>query len=189
MDIDQRHRLFLLVEGEAGVARFGDLSCTSEPSARHDNPEPAIRQIFPLEQALHLLHATNVAGDSLLIEKLPPRERQVFDAVCAQGEASAADLESLLPDPPSNSAIRIMLSRLEKKGFVTHKVIDQRYVYSVALPEQKVKQTALQHLIQTLFNGSSIGAAAALIGMSERVKPEELDQLEELIAKARRENS
>jgi predicted transcriptional regulator len=123
-----------------------------------------------------------------LIEKLPARERQLFDAVCARGEASAADLETAIPDPPSNSAIRIMLSRLEKKGFLTHRIVDQRYLYSVAISEQKVRQTALRHLTETFFKGSTLGAAAALIGMSQKVDPEELDRLEQLIAKARQGN-
>ncbi len=122
-----------------------------------------------------------------MIEKLPPREREVFDALFASGEATAAELEARIANPPSNSALRIMLSRLEKKGFVTHRVVDQKYVYAPALPQRKVKQNALRHLIQTFFNGSPAGAAAALIGMQERIDPEELDELERLIAKAREE--
>ena len=124
-----------------------------------------------------------------MIEKLPPRERQVFDALYATGEATAAEIRARIPDPPSNSAIRIMLSRLEKKGFVTHRVEDQKFVYSTALPEPNVRQSAVRHFIQTFFGGSPVGAAAALIGMSEPIGPEELDQLEEAIARARREDA
>lgn len=124
-----------------------------------------------------------------MIEMLPPRERQVFDALYASGEATAAEIQRQLPNPPSNSAIRIMLSRLEKKGFVTHRVVDQTYVYTTALPQRKVTQSALRHMIKTFFNGSSIGAAAALVGMSDSIDPEELAQLEEVIAKAKREQA
>jgi predicted transcriptional regulator len=124
-----------------------------------------------------------------LIERLPPRERQVFDALYARKQATAAEIQAMIPDPPSNSAVRIMLSRLEKKGFVTHKMIDQAYVYSPALPERKLRQSALRHMIETFFDGSPIGAAAALVGMSGKVDPEELDQLEQMIAKARREQA
>jgi predicted transcriptional regulator len=122
-----------------------------------------------------------------LIEKLPPRERQLFEALCAHGEATAAELETLLPDPPSNSAIRAMLARLEQKGFVRRRLVDQKYVYASALPAPKVKQSALRHLIETFFNGSPASAASALLGMSEKLEPEELDRLEALIAKARKE--
>ena len=122
-----------------------------------------------------------------MLEKLPPRERQVFDALYARGEATAAEILAELPNPPSNSAVRIMLSRLEKKGFVRHRIEDQKYVYSPALPRPKLRQTAIRQFIQTFFDGSPIGAAAALIGMSEKIDPQELNALEKAIAKAREE--
>ena len=124
-----------------------------------------------------------------MFEKLPPRERQVFDAVCAMGEATAAQIRSAISDAPSNSAIRIMLTRLEKKGFLTHRAERQTFVYSVALSAPKLRRSALEHLVQTFFSGSPAGAAAALIGMSEKVDPAELDRLQQLIAQARARNS
>ena len=120
-----------------------------------------------------------------MFEKLPPRERELFEALCARGEATDAELEAAIADPPSNSAIRAMLSRMEKKGFVTHRVVDQKYVYRSAVPEQNLKQSALRRIIQTF--GSPVGAATALLGMSERIEAHELDELEALIAKARKE--
>ena len=120
-----------------------------------------------------------------MIEKLPPRERQVFDALYARKQATAAEIQALIPNPPSNSAVRIMLSRLEKKGFVTHRLVDQTYVYAPAVPDRKLKQSALRHMIETFFDGSPIGAAAALVGMSGKVDAQELDALEQMIAKAR----
>lgn len=124
-----------------------------------------------------------------LIEKLPRRERQVFDALIAQGSATAAELEASIPDPPSNSAIRIMLSRLEKKGFVTHRAEAQTYVYSPAVPQRQLQQSAVRQFVQTFFQGSPIGAAAALIGMSDTIDPKELDELEKAISKVRQEQS
>ena len=122
-----------------------------------------------------------------MIEKLPPRERQVFEVLCAHGEVTATDIESLLPDAPSNSAIRAMLGRMEKKGYVARELVDQKYVYRSALPEPKVKQSALKHLIQTFFNGSPANAATALLGMPHKIEREELERLEAMIAKVRKE--
>lgn len=122
-----------------------------------------------------------------MLEKLPPRERQIFDLVCAKGQVTAAQVEALLEGAPSNAAIRIMLSRLEKKGFLKHRVQEQAFVYSLAIPERKIRSSTLHHVITTLFGGSAIDAAAALIGMSEKVSSEELDALEGMIAQARRE--
>ena len=122
-----------------------------------------------------------------MIDKLPPRERQVFDALYTRGEATASELCDSMQDPPSNSAVRIMLSRLEKKGFVTHRRDGQAYIYAPAVPDRSIRQSAVRHFIQTFFGGSPVGAAAALIGMSEKIGREELEQLEQAIAKARRE--
>lgn len=120
-----------------------------------------------------------------MIDRLPPRERQIFDALCARREATAAEILSDIPDGPSNSAIRIMLGRLERKGLVAHRVVLGRFVYSVTLSDRAVKGKMLRYLVHTFFDGSPSGAAAALIGMADKVDGEELDRLEQLIAEAR----
>ena len=122
-----------------------------------------------------------------MIDKLPPRERELFEALYALGHATAAELEQALEDAPSNSAIRVMLRRLEAKGFVTHREEDGRFVYAPAMPESRIKQSALKRFVETYFGGSPVGAAAALIGMSEKVDPNELAELEKMIARVRRE--
>jgi predicted transcriptional regulator len=125
-----------------------------------------------------------------VIENLPARERQVFEALYARGEASAAEIQSSMPDPkPSNSAVRVMLGRLEKKGFVQHRQEEQTYIYAPAVSERKVRQTALRQFVHTFFGGSPLGAAAALIGMSESVDPKELEQIQQMLEKARQEQS
>ena len=122
-----------------------------------------------------------------MIDKLPPRERELFEALYALGRATAAELESALEDAPSNSAIRVMLRRLEAKGFVTHREENGRFVYAPAMPEQRIRQSALKRFVETYFGGSPVDAAAALIGMSQKVDARELGELERLIAEARRE--
>ena len=122
-----------------------------------------------------------------MIDKLPPRERELFEALYGLGRASAAELQEAIENPPSNSAVRVMLRRLEAKGFVTHREEDGRYVYAPAIPEKRLKQTAVRRFVETYFGGSPLGAAAALIGMSDKVDPDELRQLEAMIAKVKRE--
>ena len=121
-----------------------------------------------------------------MIDKLPARERQLFEALYAMKEASAAELEGALEDAPSNSAIRVMLRRLEAKGFVAHREEAGRFIYSPAVAEKHIKQSALQRFVETYFGGSPLGAAAALVGMSEKVDPKELEQLQRMIEKARK---
>jgi predicted transcriptional regulator len=122
-----------------------------------------------------------------LIDKLPPRERQVFEAVLALGKATVADLQKRIPDAPSSSAMRAMLTRLERKGFVRHESADQKNFYSALLPVAAARKSALSQLVRTFFNDSPAGAATALLGMQKKIEPEYLDALEGLIRKARKE--
>jgi len=122
-----------------------------------------------------------------LIDKLPARERQIFETLYVLKSASASEIQDALDDAPGNSAIRVMLRRLEAKGFVTHREEGGRFVYSPAVAERRAKQSAVQRFVETYFGGSPMGAAAALIGMSENVDPDELRELEQMIARVKRE--
>ena len=122
-----------------------------------------------------------------MIDKLPPRERQVFEAVLAMGKASVADIQARIPDAPSPSAMRAMLSRLERKGFIRHEWADQKNLYSAAVPAAAARRSALNQLVRTFFDNSPGNAATALLGMQQKIEPEYLDELEKLIRKAREE--
>ena len=60
---------------------------------------------------------------------LSRRERQIIDILYANGRATAAEVQALLPDPPSYSAVRAMLRILEDKGHVRHLQDGPRYLY------------------------------------------------------------
>ena len=122
-----------------------------------------------------------------MIDKLPPRERELFEALYALGHATAAELQEALEDAPSNSAVRVMLRRLEAKGFVTHREDNGRFIYAPALPESRIKQPALKRFVETYFGGSPLGAATALLGMSGKASPAEIEKLEAMLAKVRKE--
>ncbi len=69
-----------------------------------------------------------------MLNKLPPRERQIVDLLFERGDMAVSDLCEALPDPLSGSAVRAMLKRLEDKGFVRgrwlpslHQLRDRRH--------------------------------------------------------------
>jgi predicted transcriptional regulator len=124
-----------------------------------------------------------------MIDSLPRREREIFEILCSAGEASAAEIRARMADPPSHSAVRTMLGRLEAKGVVTHRTEDQTYVYKSVPQPAKVRESALQGLVKTFFNGSAASAATALLGLSKRLDPEELDALQRAIDEAKERKS
>ena len=76
---------------------------------------------------------------------------------------------------------------LVDKQQLQHRIDGPRYIYSPIVSRQKARAGALSHLVNTFFEGSAAKAASALLGTSQgRMIPEELDELSEMIAAARR---
>jgi predicted transcriptional regulator len=121
------------------------------------------------------------------MEKLSRRERQIMDVLYERGRATAAEILAALPDPPSYSAIRALIKVLEDKGHVKHQEDGPRYIFTPSVPRSKARKNAVKHLLQTFFDDSAGEAVASLLGSGGKLKPEELDKIEELIARARKE--
>lgn len=116
------------------------------------------------------------------------RERQIIEVVYRLGRATVADVLAGLPDPPSYSAVRAMLGKLEDKGFLTHREDGPRYVYLPAVPAERARRTALQQLVDTFFGGSVEQAVLALVRMPDDHLPaDRLEALAERIKVARKE--
>ena len=122
-----------------------------------------------------------------MLSKLPPRERQIVDILYERGALAVADICEALPDALSGSAVRAMLKRLEDKGFVQRSESERGYLYSPVLSDSVAKKSALSEIVRVFFNGSPASAASALLGMSDKLKEDELDKLEQMIARARKE--
>jgi BlaI family transcriptional regulator, penicillinase repressor len=120
-------------------------------------------------------------------EGLSKRERQIMDALYRLGRADAADIQRAIPEPPSHSAVRALLRILEDKGHVTHDRDGLKYLYAPVVNRQSARRSALRHLVKTFFDGSPADAAAALLDSGSKLKVEEIDRLQELIDKARKE--
>jgi len=124
------------------------------------------------------------------MEKLSRRERQIMDVLYERGRATAAEILAALPDPPSYSSIRALIKVLEDKGHVKHQEDGPRYVFTPSVPRSKARRNAVKHLLQTFFDDSAAEAVASLLGLSAgKLKPEELDKIEDLIARAREQQT
>ena len=121
-----------------------------------------------------------------MLSKLPPRERQIVDILYQQGPLAVSEVCAALPDQLSGSAVRAMLKRLEDKGYVTRADSERGYLYSPAVSDTLAKKSALSEIVRVFFNGSPASAASALLGMSDRLKDDELSELEAMIARARK---
>lgn len=117
---------------------------------------------------------------------LTKRERQIMDVLYRLGRATAAEIMDGVPGAPGYSTVRTQLRVLERKGHVKHEEQGLRYVYMPTLPRHSARKSALKHLVETFFEGSSAKAVAALLGgEAARVSDEELERIGELVKSAR----
>jgi len=120
------------------------------------------------------------------LETLSRRERQIMEIVYARRRVSAEEVQAMLPDQPSYSAVRAALSSLAKKAQLKHHREGLRYYYEPAVPADTTRISALKRVIETFFNNSAENAVATLLSHREMsLSSEELDRLEAMIRDAR----
>jgi predicted transcriptional regulator len=117
---------------------------------------------------------------------LTKRERQIMDVLYRLGRATATEIMAEVPGSPGNSTIRTQLRVLERKGHVKHEEIGLRYIYLPTVPRHSARKSALRHVVDTFFDGSSAKAVAALLGgEAARVSDDELERIADLVRTAR----
>jgi len=120
-------------------------------------------------------------------ERLTRREREIMNAVFAlENRASAEDIRARLTTPPSSSSVRVMLARLEAKGYLRHQEDGPRYIYSATTSPAAAKRAALQQYLQVFFGGSLRQMMTALVREGSW-SAEDLDALRAEIERARKE--
>jgi predicted transcriptional regulator len=120
-------------------------------------------------------------------EKLSRREREIMDVLYALGDsASADDIRERLSDPPTYSAVRAMLAKLEAKGVIRHRAEGLRYVYSPVTSRTTAQKKAIGQLMRVFFGGSPSEAATALL-KHEQWSDGELDALRAQIDQVRKQ--
>ena len=102
-----------------------------------------------------------------------------------RNRASADEIRSRLINPPSDSSVRVMLTRLEKKGYLKHEQDGPRYLYSATISPDTAKRNALRQLLNTFFGGSLRKMMTALVA-EEAWTEEDLESLKQEIDRARK---
>jgi predicted transcriptional regulator len=119
---------------------------------------------------------------------LTKRERQIMDVLYRLGRATAAEVMEHLDGAPGYSTVRTQLGVLERKGHAKHEEEGLRYVYMPTVPRHSARRSALKHVVNTFFDGSTAKAVAALLGgEASRLSEDDLSRIEDLVKNARME--
>ena len=119
-------------------------------------------------------------------DQLSPREREIMDALLMAGEATAKDIQAALKTPLANATVRTMLRILERKGVVSHRLEDRRFVYQPTRPRQKQAQSAMKRLVKVFYEDSITQTVHGLLQLgSEKLSPKEWEELSQLVEQAK----
>lgn len=107
----------------------------------------------------------------------------IMHVLWRQGEASAAEVyETLHPERGlAPTTIATMLTKMEDKGVVTHRVDGRRFIYRPAVTEGQVRRTMVAELTERLFRGDAAAMVSHLLAEHE-IDPGELAELKALLA-------
>lgn len=108
-----------------------------------------------------------------------------------RGEATVLEVqEALAPERPlAQTTVATLLSRLEKKGLLTHRSEGRQYVYRAVVSEQEVRRSMVDEfsdIAEELFRGD-VAALVSHLLTARDVAPHDLARVKELIEEKERE--
>lgn len=115
-------------------------------------------------------------------EGLTEREAELMQVLWQQDEATVERIQTALPDRLEGSTIRTLLQIMADKGYVTRSKQGRANVYRPAVEQQQIQVSAMKHIIQKLFGGSTEMLLARLVEEEEI----DLDEVARLREKLRR---
>lgn len=119
-----------------------------------------------------------------------PSETQLTDlqfailrVLWSRGSATAAEVTEALREERglAQQTIATVLSRLERRGIVTHETRQRQYVYLATVSEPEVRRSMLAELTDRLFEGDVAALVTHLLSARD-ISPGDLARVKQLIA-------
>jgi predicted transcriptional regulator len=120
---------------------------------------------------------------------LSRRERQILNVLHELGRTTVAVVQSKLPDPPTDMAVRRLMHILEEKGHVKRMGKEGREViYAPAQSKARAGLHALKQVLDTFFGGAVDEALAAhLTRKDASLTDEQAERIQQLIDESRKQ--
>ena len=113
------------------------------------------------------------------------RERQIMQVIFAKGNATAKEVVAAIPDPPSRTAVRTLLTILVEKGALKYERVGREFVYSPSKSRESVGRGALNNILNTFFGGSIENLIAShFSGPDASIDEDELKRIQVMIREA-----
>lgn len=110
--------------------------------------------------------------------KLNKLEMEIMRIFWGKKEASVRDVFRVLNKVREIAYTTIMttMHKMEKKGILTHRVEERKFIYKSLVTEDMVKLNVLNEIVNQIFAGSPLDMVATLIKL-KKVSLEELESI------------
>jgi len=116
-------------------------------------------------------------------------ELEVMNVVWDLGDTTSADIVEAVTErrPLAPTTIRTVLAKIEEKGYIERVPTTERALrYRAVLPREAVATQTLRQMVGRLFGGSSKLAIAQLL-TDEKLDAGELDEIQKMVSRRRKE--
>lgn len=89
------------------------------------------------------------------MEKLSPQEEEAMQAIWKTGEGNVKIFLDSMADPkPPYTTLASTVKNLERKGYLTSRLIGNAYLYLPAIPEAEYKKMFMSGVVKDYFDNS-----------------------------------
>ena len=115
------------------------------------------------------------------MEKLSLQEEELMQVIWQYGEGSVKTFLQELPDPkPPYTTVASTIKNLEKKGYVTSRLLGNTFIYLPVVTEESYKQAFMQGFIHNYFN-SSYKEMVNFFVQQKKLKSKDLQEIIDMI--------
>jgi BlaI family transcriptional regulator, penicillinase repressor len=116
-----------------------------------------------------------------MMEKLTPQEEQAMRAVWKCGEANVKSFLENIEDPvPPYTTLASTIKNLEKKGYLSGRLIGNMYLYKTVVDEEEYKKQSLTNMVKNHFD-NSYKDMVTFFAEQKKISPRELKEIIDLI--------
>ena len=120
--------------------------------------------------------------------ELPPlseAQLEIINIIWDQGTVTVGQVLKVLSKrrPISRNTVSTMVTRLEEKGWLRHRVVEGTFLYSATQPRGKVLPRMVHRLVDAAFQGSAEGLVLTLLE-GGRLSADEVERIRAMLEKA-----
>ncbi len=115
------------------------------------------------------------------MDKLTPQEEDLMQVIWNLQEGNVKAFLDQMPEPkPPYTTLASTIKNLEKKGYVTSRLLSNTYLYTPVVSAGEYKQQFMQGFVQNYFNNSYKDMVNFFVAQ-KKLKPKELKEIIDLI--------